>query len=191
MKDQSPETFQTSNSESNGGYTAAGERKYAILSYVITFVGLFCLWILLSGKLDLFHLTLGLVSCLIVTAISKDLLFANSDTRGFFRSGIRFIQYIPWLLYKIFMANIHVLILTFHPKLMDRIDPRIFRFQSNLKKDISLLTFGNSITLTPGTITVYVSVTGTFKVHALDQKSREGLPGEMQERIARTFEEEE
>ncbi len=190
MKDRSSETFQTPNGESSGGYTATAERKYAISSYVITFVGLFCLWILLSGKLDLFHLTMGVVSCLIVTAISKDLLFANAGTRGFFRSGIRFLRYIPWLLYKILMANIHVLILTFHPRLMDLIDPRIFRFQSKLKKDLSLLTFGNSITLTPGTITVYISVNGVFKVHALDQKSREGLPGEMQERIARVFEEE-
>lgn len=191
MKERAPGTIHASDNGSSDGYDADScKDRPAILSHVITFAGLFCLWILLSGKLDLFHLALGLISCLIVTILSKDLLFANSNTRGLFRSGLRFFRYLPWLLYKIFMANIHVLILTFHPRLMDRIDPQIFRFQSKLKKDLSLLTLSNSITLTPGTITVYASVTGAFRVHALDQKSREGLPGEMEERIAWVFIEE-
>ncbi|MDZ7699141.1 MAG: Na+/H+ antiporter subunit E [Deltaproteobacteria bacterium] len=163
--------------------------KHSASPAVITFLGLFCLWIVLSGKLDFFHLTLGLISCLIVTTISKDLLFPHSSTQGLFRSAFRFSKYIPWLVYKIFMANLHVLALTFHPRMMDRIDPQVFRFQSRLKKDMALVTFANSITLTPGTITVYVNINGMFTVHALDWKSREGLPGEMENRIAAVFEE--
>ena len=73
--------------------------------------------------------------------------------------------------------------------MMERIDPRIFKFQSRLQKDLALVTFANSITLTPGTITVYVNVNGTFTVHALDQKSREALPGHMEKRIASVFKE--
>jgi multicomponent Na+:H+ antiporter subunit E len=125
-----------------------------------------------------------------VTLFSKDLLFPEPRTAGSFGTWVRFFRYIPWLLYQIFMANLHVLYLVFHPKMMDLIDPQIFRFQSKLKGDLSLLTFANSITLTPGTITVYVSIDGTFTVHALDKKSREGLPGEMERRIAKTFGEE-
>lgn len=77
--------------------------------------------------------------------------------------------------------------LTFHPKMMDLIDPKVFRFKSRLKGDLPLVTFANSITLTPGTITVYVTIDGEFSVHAIDQKSKEGLPGEMEIRIARVF----
>ena len=50
-----------------------------------------------------------------------------------------------------------------------------------------LFIFGNSITLTPGTITVFVNVYGTYTVHAIDAASAEGLPGQMEERIARIF----
>ncbi len=173
------------------GFHSAGSRKRRPVSaFVTTFLMLFCLWVVLSGKLDFFHLTLGLISCLIVTLISKDLIFPHSHVSGFLGSSLRFPRYIPWLLYKIFVANVRVLYLVFHPKMMDLIDPRIFRFQSRLKKDLSLVTFANSITLTPGTITVYVSVNGAFTVHGLDRKSREGLPGEMEKRIAGVFERE-
>lgn len=161
-----------------------------ILYHVLTFFILFCLWVILSGKFDLFHLSLGVISCLMVTLFSKDLLFPEPRTAGSFTTCIRFIRYVPWLLYQIFMANLHVLYLAFHPKMMDLIDPQIFKFDSRLKGDLSLVTFANSITLTPGTITVYVSIDGTFTVHALDKKSREGLPGEMGRRIAKTFGEE-
>jgi multicomponent Na+:H+ antiporter subunit E len=102
---------------------------------------------------------------------------------------LRFLQYIPWLLYQVFLANIHLLYLTFHPKMMDLIDPEIIRFRSKLKSNISLLTFANSITLTPGTITVYVSVYGDFQVHAIDKPSGQSLPGEMEARVRRIFSE--
>jgi multicomponent Na+:H+ antiporter subunit E len=50
-----------------------------------------------------------------------------------------------------------------------------------------LFIFGNSITLTPGTVTVFVNVFGTYTVHAIDDRSAEALPGEMESRIARIF----
>ncbi len=109
--------------------------------------------------------------------------------KGFPRSWWRFLLYSPWLLYQIFLANLHVLFLTFHPKMLDLIDPQIFRFRSKLRGDLALVTFANSITLTPGTITIYVSVDGDFSVHAIDQQSKQGLPGEMEIRIARAFSE--
>lgn len=160
------------------------------MNLLITFLILFCVWVLLSGKFDLFHLSLGIVSCIIVTLFSGDLLFPEKKTKGLVRSWVRFIKYIPWLLYQIFLANLYVLYLVFHPRMMDLIDPKVIRFQSKLKKDLSLVTFANSITLTPGTITVYVSVTGDFQVHSIDKRSRETLPGEMESRVAKAFGEE-
>ncbi|MDH3827011.1 MAG: Na+/H+ antiporter subunit E [Desulfobacterales bacterium] len=50
-------------------------------------------------------------------------------------------------------------------------------------------TFANSITLTPGTVTVNVSVMGKFRVHCIDEKSARSLPGEMEKRIAKVFNE--
>lgn len=151
---------------------------------------MFALWVLLSGKFDSFHLSLGLISCAGVAYFSGDLLFPSRRIRGFPGLWIRFVRYIPWLIYQIFLANLHLIYLSFHPRMMDLIDPKIIKFRSKLQSDISLVTFANSITLTPGTITVYVSIDGDFSVHAIDEKSREGLPGEMEARIARAFGEE-
>jgi multicomponent Na+:H+ antiporter subunit E len=163
--------------------------KKRVAPYLLTFLIMFFLWVLLSGKFDRFHLSLGIISCAIVAFFSGDLLFESLNLKGLPGAWLRFILYCPWLLYQIFLANLHVLFLTFHPRMMDLIDPQIFRFRSRLKSDLALVTFANSITLTPGTITVYVSLDGDFSVHAIDQKSKEGLPGEMEIRIARAFRE--
>jgi multicomponent Na+:H+ antiporter subunit E len=166
-------------------------RKH-VTPFLLTFFIMFVLWILLSGKFDAFHLTLGIISCSIVAYFSADLLFEtpNIKVTRLMGSWIRFVRYIPWLLYQIFLANLHLLYLSFHPKMMDLIDPKIIKFRSKLRGDLSRVTFANSITLTPGTITVYVSLDGNFSVHAIDKKSREGLPGDMEARIARAFGEE-
>ena len=161
--------------------------KKRIYPFLLTFLIMFGLWILLSGRFDIFHLSLGVISCLIVAFFSGDLLFPELKTKGLLRSWVRFIKYIPWLLYQIFVANLHLMYLTFHPRMMELIDPKIIKFKSRLKGDLSLVTFANSITLTPGTITVYVSIDGDFKVHAIDKKSSEALPGEMEDRIIRVF----
>jgi len=134
-------------------------------------------------------MTLGVISCLIVTFFSGDLLFPGAKTTGLIRLGFRIAAYIPWLLYQILMANFHILYVVLHPRMMDLIDPSVIRFQSELKDDLPLVIFANSITLTPGTITVYVSVDGDFQVHAIDKKSGEPLPGEMEARIIRAFKE--
>ena len=177
--------------DANDAHTPSRSRpRIHIFPFLLTFLIMFGLWIILSGKFDAFHLSLGLISCLIVAYLSGDLLFDSLKLKTFLGSCIRFVLYIPWLLYQIFLANLHVLYLTFHPRMMDLIDPKIIKFRSKLKKDLSLVTFANSITLTPGTITVYLSMDGDFSVHAIDKKSREGLPGEMEVRIAKAFGEE-
>ena len=150
----------------------------------IIFLLLFAVWIVLSGRLDFFHLFLGGLSCGLVTLFSGDLLLPEIAAPGLLRRWGRFLAYIPWLLFQIFLANAHMLYLVFHPRMIDLIDPRIVRFRSILRKDLSLVTFANSITLTPGTITIYVSVDEDFKVHAIDEKCAESLPGEMETRVA-------
>ncbi|MBW1997215.1 MAG: Na+/H+ antiporter subunit E [Deltaproteobacteria bacterium] len=170
------------------GNNQAAKRRVAL--FLFTFLILFSLWLLLSGRFDSFHIALGIISCLIISFISGDLLFdPHSKVGALLVTSLGFIGYIPWLLYQIFLANLHLMYLSFHPRMMELIDPKIVRFKSRLKSDLSLVTFANSITLTPGTITVYVSIDGNFSVHAIDMKSSEGLPGEMEERIARAFSE--
>lgn len=141
---------------------------------LIIFSILFPLWAVLSGRFDFFHLSLGFISSAIVTAFSLNLL-PEMRTKGLLKSWARFIGYLPWLLWQIWLANLHMLKLSFHPKIKDVIDPQIISFTPNLTSDLSRLTLANSITLTPGTITISISTYGTFRVHAIDAASAEGI----------------
>lgn len=69
------------------------------------------------------------------------------------------------------------------------IDPHIFEFKTRMKNHTGLVTFANSITLTPGTITVRLSVFGKYVVHAIDKTSADGLPGDMEKKVAKIFNE--
>lgn len=172
-------TSKVKNSDQGSG------RRKKIGPYVVTFFIMFGIWVVLSGKFDPFHLSLGVISCAIVACLSADLL--RPSARGLLILLVRWVPYLLWLIKEIFKANLHVTYLVFHPRMMDLIDPRIIKFQSKLRGDLALVTFANSITLTPGTITVNVSLDGNFKVHAIDKASGEPLPGEMEARVARVF----
>jgi len=159
---------------------------HSSMRYIATFIILYLHWMIWSGKFDAFHLSLGFISCSLVTYISHDLLF----TRKKFSSRditeiIRLVKYIPWLLYQIVLANIHVASLVLNPKMP--IDPKIIKFKTKLKKDISVVAFANSITLTPGTISADIK-DGEFHVHALSKKVADDLlSGEMENRVAHVF----
>lgn len=165
------------------------EKKSLALRFIITFIIMLGFWLLFSGKFDFFHISLGVASCVIVSTISGRLLFPKALPSGLFRCWLKFAAYLPWLFYQIFLANLRVLYLSFHPRMIDLINPKIIDFRSRLKSDVSRTTFANSITLTPGTITIYAGIMGTFAVHCIDDKSGQDLPGEMESRIARIFDE--
>ena len=152
------------------------------MAFPASFVILFLFWMLMSGRFDYFHLSLGIISCAIVAHISHDLLFTDIKSKNRHIEVIRFLKYLPWLFYQIVLANIYIAYLTLHPRMSRHIDPRIIKFKTRLKKELSLVTFGNSITLTPGTITVLIK-NGHYYVHAIDKFSAQALPGDMEKRV--------
>jgi multicomponent Na+:H+ antiporter subunit E len=159
------------------------------MRYFVLFSVLFLHWILWSGKFDAFHLSLGVISCALVTFLSHDLYMERKKlSPKIIVEAFRFIKYVPWLFYQIVMSNIHVASLVLSPGMP--IDPKIIRYKTRLKTDIALVTFANSITLTPGTITADINE-GEFIVHALSKKVADDLmTGEMEDKVAYIFEEE-
>jgi multicomponent Na+:H+ antiporter subunit E len=152
-----------------------------------TFVAMFTFWVVLSGMFDIFHLTLGVISCLLVAHFSHDLLFYGDDDQSWARGLWGLITYLPWLFYQILIANLQVAYVVLHPRMFELIDPHVIRFRTKLKRPISKVTFAQSITLTPGTITVSIH-DDEFSVYALTRSASESLPGEMETRIARALE---
>lgn len=161
-----------------------GSGTFGIL---LTFSLMFLFWILLSGLFDAFHLIAGIVSSAIVTVISYDLLVKRKDAR-FVRKSLRLFRYIPWEAWQIVLANIDVAYRVLHPKMP--IEPRVIEFETPLRSDFSLVTLANSITLTPGTITISVDPEkGKFRVHAIAKKPAEALllDRTMQRKVAEVF----
>lgn len=166
-------------------FSGAQRRKTAFQNFIGTGIILFAFWVLLSGQFDAFHLTLGAICSSLVAYLYHDLLFANVRVGDMRIVAWRFITYIPWLLYQILMSNIHVASLVLRRKMP--IDPKIVTFKTKLETDISCVTLANSITLTPGTITMEIR-DGVYYVHALSKKVADELrAGEMEDRVAHIF----
>jgi multicomponent Na+:H+ antiporter subunit E len=166
-------------------FTGSQRRKTRFQNFVGTSVILFAFWLLLSGKFDAFHLTLGAICSLLVAYLFHDLLFANVRLGDMRIIAARFLAYFPWLIEQIVLSNIHVACLVLRGKMP--VDPQIVTFKTKLETDISYVTLANSITLTPGTITMDIK-DGVFYVHALSQKVADDLnAGEMEDKVAHIF----
>ena len=154
------------------------------LRRLAVFLILFAFWLVFSGHYDTLHLSLGLVCTSLVAVFSYDLLLPDVTLPTKLLSTWRFLQYIPWLFYRIVLANLHVVYLIFRP---GEIRPRLIRFKTSLTGDLSRVTLGNSITLTPGTLTLDIDA-GEFYVHVLSDKAAEDVvTGEMERRVAHVF----
>lgn len=152
---------------------------------IIKTLSLFVFWVLLSASYEWLHLGLGLI-------FSFAVAWLNSGHSPFilkFRLWFRVLLYLPWLFYKIVESSIHLTKLILHPDLP--IAPQLIPVESSLRNRAAIVLFGNSITLTPGTITAEV-VRNKLIVHAMDKASSEGIIGkEIESKIANVFKDEE
>lgn len=150
------------------------------------FVVLLLFWVIMSGMFDAFHFSLGVICCALVAYFSTSLIFPERLT-SWTRGVIGMMKYSPWLFKEILVANIQVAQIILHPRMLDKIDPHLIRFKTSLKRPLSRVTLAQSITLTPGTITVNIHE-DEFTVYALTRATAEALPGEMEQRVARALE---
>jgi len=149
-------------------------------------VTLVVLWLLLSGHYTPLLLSLGLLSILLVISISLRMnLIAYNQPEVLLQASkiIPYSLYGIWLVGEILKSNIDVCKRILNPKLP--ISPRLITVKSSQTGDLLKVTYANSITLTPGTISIDVKG-NDIEVHALSENSAEGLAtGEMDKRISK------
>ena len=148
-------------------------------------VGVFVFWALLSWDVELHHH--WLIGAGVVTALGLAVLVHRDEHLGIDDWGLghvwRLILYVPWLTYQIVVAALRVMRLVWSPS--RAIDPQMVDVPCDLETATGRVTFANSITLTPGTVTVITGPT-SFLVHALTREDAEGvLDGEMLGRVRR------
>lgn len=152
------------------------------MRFILSFLILFSFWILLSGETNPILISSGILSSLLVSYFSYDMLISKGNLKKNIIMYMKFLKYQPYLLFQIILANIDVIYRVLHPKLP--IDPVVVKFKTNLEKEFCIVTYGNSITLTPGTVTIDINKDKEFIVHALVSNYADSLlKGEMEKRI--------
>lgn len=153
---------------------------------VATFIIMLIFWTIMSGMFDTFHYSLGILSCALVAFFSSDLLFPDKG-KSWLKELFGMVCYLPYLLWQIILANLQITYIVLHPRMLEKLDPHLFRFETKLKRPISKVAMAQSITLTPGTITVNIH-DNQIAVYALTKEAAAGLPGEMERQVAKALE---
>ncbi len=154
---------------------------------------LFAFWMLLSGSLYPKFVFFGIVTSVVAAWLTYPFLLIPNQTltKNYFLLGIspwKAICYAFWITWEVFLANLDVIRATMRSEI--HINPKVVKFNFYTDNPMAMVVLANSITLTPGTVTMNVQETGLFEVHALTDSAREGLiSGNMQKKAAWLFDE--
>jgi multicomponent Na+:H+ antiporter subunit E len=143
------------------------------MSKVILFVFAWFVWCLLTWPVNVASLVAGAVVAVLVALITGHLFMRRPHL---LRNPIRYwyfcFIYLPVFLWQCLRANLDVAWRVLNPRLPIR--PGIVRVHTDLKSDVGLTFLANSITLTPGTMTVDIDRdAGILYVHCIDVRNTE------------------
>ena len=154
----------------------------------LSFIFFLFIWVIFSGKFDAFHLSLGVFSSLVIAFTSKDLYKSNFSLVTDIKIFFRFLFYMPWLIYQIIKSNLMITSIILSRNVVKNIDPKIFTYETKLKSNLAKMVLANSITLTPGTITISC-LNDKLTIHAI--KANEALQGikDIEDKLLKVFKE--
>jgi multicomponent Na+:H+ antiporter subunit E len=148
---------------------------------VSLFTSLFLFWLLLSGFFTPFLVSAGVGCAIAVVWFSRRMAVADAEGHPM-QLGGRALIYWPWLLKEILKSGWDVSRIILDPKLP--ISPTLVRFKPGQTSTVGLVVHANSITLTPGTITIEAGH-DEFLVHGLTRAGAEGvIDSEMDRRVS-------
>ena len=139
---------------------------------------LYAFWLLLSGNTEPKFLIYGILTAAIASWTCYPLLLVpNQDnSKKYFLFNInpfKLIYYFFWLMGQLILANIDVLKATVTPEL--KINPCVVKFRYTIDNPLGKVILANSITLTPGTVTLNMTKDGVYDIHALTNVASEGV----------------
>ena len=133
----------------------------------------FAAWIIFNGNITLEIILFGIViSAVMFAFICKFMDYSVQKEKRFYRKIVSFCRYLVVLIKEIRAANLAVIRMILTNK--EVMEPVIVKFRTNLKSEMSRVILANSITLTPGTITVTME-DNELTVHCLDKSLAEGM----------------
>ncbi|HUF57267.1 MAG TPA: Na+/H+ antiporter subunit E [Thermohalobaculum sp.] len=157
-----------------------------MLRLILIAVTLYVYWLLLSGHYALWLLVSGavLTVAVVIFAHVKGIIDAEGFPVERIGGGL---LYWPWLAWQIVLSALNVTRLILDPRLP--ITPTMVRVQAGQTSSVGLTTYANSITLTPGTISVEVSENAhAIWVHAITTDGADGFRDDPMNERVREFE---
>lgn len=137
------------------------------------FLFLLFVWIVINGKLTLEIFLFGIVAAAALLAFSVKFLDYKLINEILILVGLPFaVAYLVVLVCEVIKASVAVMKLILNPNV--EVEPAVVHFRVDFKTDIAKVLLANSITLTPGTITVSLK-DNNYSVHALDKDLAEGI----------------
>lgn len=128
------------------------ETRWKIIRFLLTAGFLYLVWLLFTSSTELYSLLFGAVGSIIIAAITYPIFIAQhqANIRYIFPNLLHLTIYFFLLVYFLYASSLSMLKAVFTGKF----SPRIVHFRTRLKSDIARMVLANSITLTPGTITL-------------------------------------
>jgi len=149
---------------------------------LITLCFLAAAWLLWSGIYTPLLLAFGAFSCALVVYLAHRMNFFHADVFSLHLAP-RLPAYWLWLLRELVTSNLQVARIVLSPRI--QVSPVLVNIHAKSLSPVGLAILGNSITLTPGTLTLDAN-DGQLQVHCLTQANADELAaGEMQRRVAR------
>ncbi len=141
-------------------------------SQLILFLLALLIWSFLTWPLDLQHLIVGVLVCGFVSFVTGDMFVKRPHHFKQITRYLWFLYYIPLFAWECIKSNIEVAYLVIHPGLP--INPGIVKVKTTLKSDTGLTFLANSITLTPGTMSVDIDEeNGYLYIHWINVKDKD------------------
>lgn len=146
--------------------------KLIILIFLVIF------WYAFSGQTEGFYIWAGVFSCLFALLISIKLGLPPKLVHNY-----KIFKYIPWLMWQVVLSGVYVAALVWQKK--PAISPEFVRLKNTDKKDVFYAMYGNSITMTPGTVTLLIDEkNGVVHTHAISKKTADDIrSGEMERKV--------
>ncbi len=152
-----------------------------MLRLVSAFLALYLFWLVLSGYFTPFLMSAGAACAIAVVWFARRMDVIDAEGHPV-QLGWRIVAYWAWLSKEIVKSAWDVSRIIVNPRLP--ISPTLVSFRPSQKTTVGLVIHANSITLTPGTITIEAGP-GEFLVHALTRAGAEGTTsGDMDRRVS-------
>lgn len=149
---------------------------------IILFLALLILWLLWSGVFSPLMIFLGFMSCVLTIWLVRRFDTVDHESVPL-QLGFGVLTYWGWLMKEIVMSSLQVSRIILSPKM--QISPTIVKVKAKSRGSVGWVLFANSITLTPGTVTIAMDEKGLLTVHGITRDTAEGvITGDMNDRVA-------